>query len=275
MPSPESDKQALASLFSATSATHDAAGGLFGHFGSLLVERAGLKSGDRVLDVAAGTGASVLPAARRVGATGRVVGLDLAPGMVARLLELIRKHGIDNAEAMVGDTESLPFQDESFDAVLCGFGLFFFADTQRALSEIRRVLRPAGLVALSTFTRAGSDSMDEIWSRIVAFVPVPPAADRERRFDEPAHLLNALGRAGFEDVDVQPSPFEVVLPDIDTWLIWLRSMEFGEYLAHMTPDMLEQFRRSATADFQRQTGGPEVRFRMDALLTLGRKPSAS
>ena len=272
MPNSDPGKQALADLFSTTSATHDTAGGLFAHFGSLLVDRAALSPGDHVLDVAAGTGASLLPAARQVGQTGHVVGLDLALGMVARLRVLIEEHRIENAEALVGDAERLPFEDERFDAVLCGFGLFFFPDTRRALAECRRVLRHDGVLALSTFTRAGSDSMDQIWARIGAYLPVPSAADHERRFDEPTHLRTALVAAGFVDVDIEPSPFQVSLPDIDAWLIWLRSMEFSEYLAQMTPSMLEDFRRSTSADFSGQTGGPEVRFRMDALLTVGRKP---
>jgi len=273
LPNYDPDKRALADLFSGTSATHDAAGGLFGPFGALLVERARLSPGDRVLDVAAGTGASLVPAAHRVGATGGVIGLDLAPGMVDRLRELIARLGIENAEAVVGDVESLPFQDETFGAVICGFGLFFFPDTDRALSEIRRVLRPGGQLALSTFTKAGSDSMDAIWAQIAAFMAVPPAVDHGRRFDEVSQLLAALARAEFEEITVEASPFELVFPDVDAWFSWLRSMEFGQHLARMTPDMLEQFRRSAASDFFGQTGGPSVRFRMDAYLTLGRRYS--
>jgi len=268
------DKQALADIFSGTSATHDGEGGLFGHFGALLAERAGLRPGERVLDVAAGTGASLVPAAQRVGATGSVVGLDLAPGMVDRLRELIARLGIENAEALVGDAESLPFQDETFEAVICGFGLFFFPDADRALGEIRRVLRPRGQLALSTFTRAGSDSMDAIWAQIAAFMPVPPAVDHRRRFDEVSYLRDAFARAVFEEVTVEASPFELEFPDIDTWLSWLRSMEFGQHVARMTPGVLEEFRRSAASDFLRQTGGPHVRFRMDAYLTLGRRSSS-
>jgi len=193
--------------------------------------------------------------------------------MVDRLRELIARLGIENAEAIVGDVESLPFPDETFEAVLCGFGLFFFPDTNRALAEIRRVLRPGGQLALSTFTRAGSDSMDAIWARIGAFTPVPPAADHERRFDEASHLLNALARAEFEEVSVEASLFELVFPDVDTWISWLGSMEFGQHLARMPPGTLEQFRQSAASDFFLQTSGPQVRFRMDAYLTLGRRPS--
>jgi len=269
------DKQALADLFSATSATHDSVGGLFAHFGALLVDRAAPRPGDRVLDVAAGTGASLMPAARRVGASGRVVGLDIAPGMVAKLRGLIEDQDIANAEAIVGDAESLPFDDGYFDAVLCGFGLFFFADTKRALEEVKRVLRTSGTFAISTFTRKGSDSMDATWKRIGAFMPVPAAAVSERRFDERSHLVRALAGAGFEDVEVTESPFEVVLPDVDTWINWMRVMEFGEYLARMTPETLDEFRRSAVEDLSRRSGGPEVRFGMDAYLTLARKPAIS
>lgn len=269
------DKQALADLFSTTSAVHDSVGGLFAHFGALLVERAALSPGDRVLDVAAGAGASLIPAAGRVGSSGRVIGLDIAPGMVARLREVIEDQDVENAEAVVGDAESLPFDDESFDTVLCGFGLFFFFDTRRALAEIKRVLRTGGGFAVSTFTRKGSDSMDATWKRIGAFTEVPAAAERERRFDERSHLVKALADAGFEKIEVTEFPFEVVLPDVDTWMNWLRAMEFGEYLARMTPQMLDQFRQLAIEDFARRSGGPEVRFRMDAYLTLARKPASA
>jgi O-methyltransferase/aklanonic acid methyltransferase len=272
--SSDADKQALADLFSTTSAAHDSVGGLFAHFGALLVERAALGPGDRVLDVAAGAGASLIAAARRVGASGRVIGLDIAPGMVARLRALIEDQDIENADALVGDAESLPFDDEHFDTVLCGFGLFFFVDTRLALTEIKRVLRTGGCFAVSTFTRKGSDSMDATWTRIGAFTEVPVAAERERRFDERSHLVEALAGAGFDDVEVTESPFEVVLPDTDAWINWMRTMEFGPYLARMTPETLDQFRRLAIEDFARRSGGPEVRFPMDAYLTLARKPAS-
>ena len=272
---PDPNKQALADLFSRTSATHDSVGGLFFHFGSLLVDRVALEPGESVLDVAAGAGASLFPAVRRVGSSGHVVGIDIAPGMVARLRELIDAQNVGNAEALVGDAESLPFADGDFDAVLCGFGLFFFADSLLALSEIKRVLRPGGRFAASTFTRRGSDSMDAIWNRIGALMPVPEPQERERRFDEPRHLIDALTTAGFEDVEVRESPFEVALPDVDAWIEWLRAMEFGEYLSRMTPEVQAAFRTSAAEEFQRQNDGPQVQFPMDAYLTVATNPQDS
>jgi ubiquinone/menaquinone biosynthesis C-methylase UbiE len=258
-----SEKQAVARIFSTTSAVHDSTGGLFAHFGSRLVDWSRLKRGARVLDVAAGAGASLVPAADRVGPVGSVVGIDIAPGMVARLKQVIEANRLANAQALVADAEQLPFEDGSFDAVLCGFGHFFFPDPLRALSEFRRVTRPEGVVALSTFTRDGSASMDAIWRRIGEYIPVPAPADDEMRFHDPAQLRTILVRAGYDDVEIEVSPFEVVLPDVDGWLAWLRSMEFVDYLARMSPPDLEKLRTSA----------PDIRFPMDALLTRARKPA--
>ena len=166
-------KEAIAAVFTATSASHDTVGTVFSHFGSLLADRVDLQVGDRVLDVAAGTGATLFPAARRIAGQGRVVAIDLAPGMVDQLSAAIAAGGLTNAEALVADAEDLPFSDESFDAVLCGFALFFFPDTTRALREFRRVLRGAGRLALSTFTREGSASIAGVWERLAPFVAPP------------------------------------------------------------------------------------------------------
>jgi ubiquinone/menaquinone biosynthesis C-methylase UbiE len=266
------DKQALARLFSTTSAVHDSAGGLFAHFGSRLVEWSQLGPGARVLDVAAGTGASLVPAAQRVGPGGEVIGVDIAPGMVARMKNVIEANRLVNAKGLLADAEQLPFENGYFDAVLCGFGIFFFPDPMRALTEFARVTRPGGSVALSTFTRDGSASMDRIWRRIGAYMPVPPPAPDEMRFHEPAQLMRIVERAGFVDVEVDVSPFEVALPDVDAWLAWLRSMEFVDYLGRMSPAQLEQFRDSARAELTHEAGGTGIHFTMDALLTRARLP---
>jgi ubiquinone/menaquinone biosynthesis C-methylase UbiE len=262
-----SDKEALARLFTTTSAVHDTAGGLFAHFGQRLVDWSQLETGARVLDVAAGTGASLVPAAQRVGPGGKVVGVDIAPGMVARMEQVIDSNRLANAQAMVADGEQLPFENGYFDAVLCGFGLFFFPDPLRALTEFARVTRAGGSVALSTFTRDGSASMDAIWRRIGEYMPVPAPAPDETRFHEPAQLVGILERAGYVEVEVDVSPFQVLLPDVDAWLAWLRSMEFVDYLGRMSPVQLEQFRDSANTDLTGQGGKPGIQFAMDALLT--------
>jgi len=263
----DAGKDAIATLFSTTSSRHDSIGGLFAYFGSRLVEWSGLHAGDRVLDVAAGTGQSLVPAAARVGETGHVTGTDLAPGMVEVLRRTIHEHALANADALVADAEQLPFDDGTFDAVLCGFGLFFFPDPGRALAEFQRVLRAGGVAAISTFTRAGSASMDGTWRLIGEHIAVPPPAADGTRFHEPEQLESAFRATRFSNIEIKMSPFEIVLQDVEAWLDWLRSMEFGEYVDRLSADAVERLKRSAAEDLGGPAGSKEVRFRMDALLT--------
>jgi ubiquinone/menaquinone biosynthesis C-methylase UbiE len=115
-----------------------------------LINRAAPRLGERVLDVACGTGVVARVAAERMG-SGRIVGLDINPRMlaVARSLPADETRVIEWQE---GSALALPFSDDAFDLVVCQFGLQFFPDKPAALGEMRRVLAPSGRVALSVFT---------------------------------------------------------------------------------------------------------------------------
>jgi ubiquinone/menaquinone biosynthesis C-methylase UbiE len=115
-----------------------------------LVDRAGLRRGAHVLDVACGTGVVARTAAVCVGEAGRVAALDLNAGMLAVARSLPPPDGasIDWHE---GSALTLPFEDESFDVVLCQLGLQFFPDRAAALAEVQRVLAAGGRVGLSVY----------------------------------------------------------------------------------------------------------------------------
>jgi ubiquinone/menaquinone biosynthesis C-methylase UbiE len=221
--------------------------------------------------VGAGTGATLLPAARQVGPSGHVIGIELAPGMVDRLASAIAAEGLTNADAELGDGEDLSFADSSFDAVVCAFTLFFFQDRARALNGFRRVLRPGGTLAVSTFTREGSDSIDRVWERISEYIERPPPG-LDVQFDEPGQVHEVLTAAGFVDIEVEESPLEVVMPTFEDWWAWLWSMEFRDALERMDAETLNRFRTSAALDLEKEPGAPAIAFRMDALLTRGRTP---
>ena len=120
------------------------------YFGHRTIELLSLPLGSRVLDVCCGTGASALPAAETVGPTGKVVGVDLAQA----LLELARAKAVQqrlaNIQFELGDMLSLKFRAESFDAVICVFGIFFVPDMVIAVSELWRRVRPGGRLAVTT-----------------------------------------------------------------------------------------------------------------------------
>lgn len=119
---------------------------IFARWAPELIETAGVRKGERALDVACGTGAVTRLLADRVGPAGNVVGLDINPGMlaVARL-----SAPSPNIEWLEGSAVRMPLADASFDAVVCQQGLQFFPDRPAALSEMRRVLKRGGRLALS------------------------------------------------------------------------------------------------------------------------------
>lgn len=136
--------------------------------GARLVRRVGVGPGDRVLDVACGTGNATLPAAQ---AGGRVVGLDLTP----ELLEVARRRADAAGVAITwaeGDAEDLPFDDGHFDVVVSTFGCMFAPRHEVVAEEIARVLRPGGRLGLVAWTPEGA--IGDFFRTVGAYLPPPP-----------------------------------------------------------------------------------------------------
>ncbi|WP_211299486.1 class I SAM-dependent methyltransferase [Pukyongiella litopenaei] len=119
---------------------------LFGQWAEPLCDAADLGANSQVLDVACGTGATTRVVANRIRSGGRVVGLDRNVGMLA-----VARSYAGDIEWIEGLAEDLPFAANTFDIVLCQFGLMFFDDRTRALAEMRCVVRPGGRIALTVW----------------------------------------------------------------------------------------------------------------------------
>jgi SAM-dependent methyltransferase len=133
-----------------------------------LVRVADPRPGQRVLDVACGSGNTALVAARRYC---RVTGLDFVPSLVERARMRAAAVGVD-AGFVVGDAQDLPFADDSFDVVLSVMGVMFAPDQERAASEMLRVCRPGGRIGIAAWPPDGS--IAEFFAAHSAFGPPPP-----------------------------------------------------------------------------------------------------
>lgn len=177
-----------------------------------LMGAADIQPGERVLDVACGTGVIARLAAEQVGPGGTVVGVDVAPDMieVASTIPVPAKVTIEWRE---GDAQSLPLQDDSFDLVLCQMGLMFVGDKPAALSEIRRVLTPGGRLALNTpgTIQPPMEILDEGLARHIS----PDLAGFVRAvfsLNDPSVIDHLLHEAGFRDVHTEVTTTTVQLP---------------------------------------------------------------
>ncbi|MFP5220334.1 MAG: class I SAM-dependent methyltransferase [Actinomycetes bacterium] len=169
-------------------------------FARRLLATARLAPGERVLDVACGTGLVARLAAEAVGPEGTVAGLDPTPGML-QLARSVSPAGIDWYEA---PAEAMPLPDAAFDVVLCAMGLQFFEDKLQGLREMRRVLAPGGRAVVSTpgptpplFRAIDAALADHVGTEASCFVHAVFSVH------DPAEARELFVAAGFDEVEIQ------------------------------------------------------------------------
>jgi ubiquinone/menaquinone biosynthesis C-methylase UbiE len=167
-----------------------------------LLERAALRPGERVLDVACGTGSVTLPAAWAVGPEGRVVATDISAAMVRRTAEEAWREGISWVEARRANAEDPVESDIPFDAALCALGLMYVPEPVRALETMRRALRAGGRAVIAVW----GDRVRCGWAEIFPIVDRRVHSDVCPLFYQLGTgdaLVEAMAQAGFRAVGAE------------------------------------------------------------------------
>ena len=189
---------------------------LFDQWPSRVVEAACIGAGDRVLDVACGTGVLARSLAARVGAQGSVTGLDLNDGMLE-----VASRKAPQITWRQGRAEQLPFENERFDAVVSQFGLMFFADRRAALQEMMRVLRPGGRLAVAVW-----DALDNSPGLCGGDTPAATLVRRMHRRCFASTICpgrctaaaQAFMEAGIADFEIATHAGAASFPSIQSWI---------------------------------------------------------
>jgi ubiquinone/menaquinone biosynthesis C-methylase UbiE len=193
-----------------------------------LCDMAKLNPGQRVLDLASGLGEPSLTAARRVLPGGTVLGIDLAPQMVAFARERALERKITNAKFEEGDGEDLRVEPHSFDVALSRWGLMLMPDPPRAAANVRRALKPKALFAAAVWSTPDEVPFISVPQRVAMreldLPPPDPDAPGPLRMGEAGALERCLEKAGFTDIESRVVPATIRFASIEELVSFQREM---------------------------------------------------
>ena len=208
-----------------------------------LVELAQLKDGHSVLDLATGTGIVAVAAARAVGAEGNVIGVDISPGMLDQARKKIRAEGLQKIELIEADVESLNFEAESFDAIVCSSALMWLTNIPATLRNCRTWLKTGGLLAFSCYSE--SSFMIPLLVRACAKfgISLPNCNELLGTHERCRELAQ---EAGFDKIDIRTEQFSSYLRRNDGEWQWNGDSNWidprGNPLARFSSERLREMR---------------------------------
>jgi len=240
-----------------------------------LVELTALAGAQTVLDLATGTGAAAFAAASVLPASAHVFGVDLAPKMLAQARRKPAPSGQPRTTFVQMDAEWLGFDRECFDAAVCAFGIFYMPDITSALREWRRVLRPAGWVAYSSFGRTAFQPLSDLYearARHYGSDLPQPTAFAWQRLTSAEACRAWLQQADFQKVQVVVEQHGYYLKDAGDWWQLLWNGSWRQAIAHLNPEQLERFKSEHLAEVQAIATPQGLWLDIEAIFAIGQKP---
>jgi ubiquinone/menaquinone biosynthesis C-methylase UbiE len=242
----ETAKKRAATTYNAAADFYDHPANTFWErYGRRTVERLGLTAGQRVLDVCCGSGASAIPTASIVGTTGSVIGVDLAQNLLELARSKAQQQGLDNVDFQSGDMTRLPFEDNSFDVVVCVFGIFFVPNMESTLRELKRVLRIRGKLAITTWgPRFFEPANTAFWNSVRNARPdLYKGFNPWDRICEIEDLRTLLEAAGLKELHVEAESGSQPVNSPDDWWAMIMGSGYRGTVEQLDPEAREQVRK--------------------------------
>jgi len=245
MPEPISTaKQMIEKLFDSVATSYDRVGpNIFTQFGTRLVERMPLAPGAHVLDVATGTGAVLLPAARLVGPKGHITGIDLSGDILKEAERNAQAEGLTNVTFRKMDAEHLDFPDQSFDVVMCALALFFFPDMKAALREMYRVCKPGGFIGVSFFDKTPppfNPALPILMQQVTAYQE--GVRSSLQMAYAPGEVESLLSQSGFRSIETHSESNEIVYASADDLWAFQLTTAMRAYIMSMNEETRPRFK---------------------------------
>jgi SAM-dependent methyltransferase len=245
-----------------------------------LVQYAQPRPGMHVIDLASGTGEPAMTLTSRVGPQGHVTAIDLSPDLLEIAEKRAQSRGLTNFSTQKTDAHALPFADDSFDLGTSRFGVMFFRDPQKALGELRRVLRPgarACFLAWGSFDQPYWSSTVGAVHRLIGGALLPPDGPNPFRFASSGSLSDVLRAAGFDSVEEETRTVPWTWPGSPEEL-WEQmkaiSVPFRPLLDRVPRDHWPQVDAEVCREVARYSDGENIAFGASVVLASGRKYGA-
>ena len=243
----QNHKKLVSQIFNDTADLYATVGpNFFNYFGKKIVEYAEIDDNDIVLDAACGRGASLFHAIKKLGKSGKIIGIDLASKMIEKTKMEIDNLIIRNIELYEMDVEELALPSNKFNVVLCGFSLFFLPDIKKALNEINRVIKPGGVFVASTF-----GARDVRWKPILELIGhyqenlKPIALVKTQMLDSKEEIINYYETAGFISIEVSIEEKEFYYKDEEEWWQSIWSHGYRGFLKRLDEKTLKKFKEES------------------------------
>ena len=250
---------------------------MFKPFEDLLVEVVAAGSGHRVLDVGCGTGSTTLAVARRIGAKGRSVGIDISGPMIAAARVRAEREGAP-ATFICADAQAHAFDPASFDTIISRFGVMFFDDSVRAFANLRAAATAnAELRVIAWRSAAENPFMTTAESAAAPLLPELPArnpdAPGQFAFADQRRVSRILEMSGWSDIDIRPIDVACTLPEKDLLGYLTRIGPVGLALHEVDERTRNQVVATVRTAFDPYVHGAEVRFTAACWMIRARAPS--
>ncbi|MFD0275599.1 class I SAM-dependent methyltransferase [Kitasatospora sp. NPDC127111] len=238
--------------------------GMLAPLEDVLVEAVSPRAGDRVLDVGCGTGGTTVALARRVGARGRCVGVDISGAVIAAARARAEREGLP-VRFVHADAAEHAFEPASFDAVVSRFGVMFFDDPVRAFGNLRRAARPGGRLCFVCWRDIAENPFMTTAERAAApLLPGLPARrpDGPGQFglSDPDVIRRVLAGSGWSGVELRPVDVECALPEAELVGYFTRLGPVGQALPGVDERTRARVVETVRAAFEPYVHGARVRF---------------
>jgi ubiquinone/menaquinone biosynthesis C-methylase UbiE len=223
--------------------------GFWDYFGRKTIERLSLRNGSRVLDACCGAGASALSAFEFVGPQGKVIGVDVAQALLELARAKAAQRGLGNTQFELGDLLSLRFPNESFDAAVCVFGIFFVPDMAAGVRELWRSVRPGGQLAVTTWgPNLFEPANSAFWASINDVrADLYKGFNPWDRINNPASLMKIMRDGGVESAKIADENRLHPIGSAENWWAIVLGSGYRGTIEQLNPSELERVKEANLA----------------------------